>query len=315
MLTVNWRRAGDCSLRYNTIILGAGPAGLSSAIQLARYNHSVLVFDGGDGRAGWVPKFHNYLGFPQGISGKDLLRLGREQAQKYGAEIVKSQVVKIEKKEEEDFIVTTSSAEYRSRRLIFATGLEDLQPEFPNRYDFAGRSLFYCLDCNGYDFNGQKAVVLGNTQGTIKSALDLLVFTHQVFIATNGAPLDDFEKFKNVLVEYKIDVITEPIDRFLGKAGAKGKMEAIAFKNGKTKSVDVALSTYGTKANSQLAQGLKVETNGSGHIIVNDSMETNIPHVYAVGDVANTTQMLVLAVSEGVKAAMSIHDSLQPNRR
>ncbi|KAB2954329.1 NAD(P)/FAD-dependent oxidoreductase [Heliorestis acidaminivorans] len=302
-------------MRFDTVIIGAGPAGLSTAIQLARYNYSVLVFDGGDGRASWVPKFHNYLGFPQGVSGKDILRLGREQAQKYGAEIVKSQVVKIEHPGEEEFLITTSSAEYQSRRLVLATGIQDIQPEIVNRYDFAGRSIFYCLDCNSYEFSGQKAVVFGHNERAIFNALGLLDFTHQIYIATNGVELEGYEKHKKTLEEYSIDVITEPIERLHGQKGVKGKLEEIEFQNGEKRPTEIALSTYGYNINNQLVEKLNLETNHSGHIKVGKFMDTNIKNIYAVGDIVDTSQMLVLAVSEGIKAAIAIHRSLQSQRK
>ncbi|MBM7868459.1 FAD-dependent oxidoreductase [Heliobacterium gestii] len=288
---------------------------MSSAIQLARYNHSVLVFDGGEGRTSWVPKYHNLLGYPQGITGKELLRLGREQAQMYGAEIVKSLVGRIEKTDEGDFTVTTSSADYRSRYLVFATGLTDIQPEIPNRYEFAGRSVYYCLDCNGFEFIGQKAAVLGHTKRAILSAVALLDYTHHVFIATNGQPLEGRAEYDELLKEYRIEVIETPVERFQGVAGVKGKLKALSFQGGSLREVDKALSTYGVKGNSKLAEELSVAVNERGHIIVNDFMETNIPHIYAVGDVINTTQMLVFAICEGVKAAMSIHRAMESKRQ
>ncbi|MZP31329.1 FAD-dependent oxidoreductase [Heliobacterium undosum] len=288
---------------------------MSTAIQLARYNHSVLVFDGGEGRTSWVPKYHNLLGYPQGISGKELLRLGREQAQLYGAEIVKSQVGRIEKTEDGDFSVTTSSADYRSRYLVFATGLTDYQPEIPNRYEFAGRSLYYCLDCNGFEFIGQKAAVLGHSKRTILSAFALLDYTHHVFIATNGQPLEGREEYGALLKEYNIDVIETPVERFQGTPGEKGKLKVLSFQDGSVREVDAVLSTYGTRANSKLAQDLNVEVNETGHIVVNEFMETTVPHIYAVGDVINTTQMLVFAICEGVKAAMMIHRSMESKRQ
>ncbi|ABZ84881.1 thioredoxin reductase, putative [Heliomicrobium modesticaldum Ice1] len=302
-------------MRFDIIVIGSGAAGLSTAIQLARYNHSVLVFDGGEGRTSWVPRYHNLLGYPQGISGKELLRLGREQAQLYGAEIVKSQVGRIERTGDGDFTVTTSSADYRSRYLVFATGLTDNQPEIPNRYEFAGRSLYYCLDCNGFEFIGQKAAVLGHSSGTIRSAFALLDYTHHVFIATNGHPLEGREEYGDLLKEYKIDVIETPVERFQGTPGGKGKLKALSFQDGSVRDADVALSTYGTQGNSKLAQELNVAVNETGHIVVNEFMETAVPHIYAVGDVINTTQMLVFAISEGVKAAMMIHRSIESKRQ
>nr|WP_279287028.1 NAD(P)/FAD-dependent oxidoreductase [Heliobacterium chlorum] len=303
------------SVRFDIIVVGSGAAGLATAIQLARYNHSVLVFDGGDGRTSWVPKYHNYLGFPQGISGKEMLRLGREQAQNYGAEIVKSQVLKAEKKDNEEFVVTTSSAEYTSRRLVLATGLEDNQPDISNKFDFAGRTLHYCLDCNGYEFIGQKSAVLGHSKKTIYNALELLNYTHQVCIVTNGQTLDGYDEFRDLLTENHIDVLTEPVERFVGKAGEKGRLQALRFTDGSVREVDVALSTYGVKANNQLAQSLNVECNDKGHVIVNEQMETSVPHVYAAGDIINKTQMLVFATCEGIRAAMSIHRSLVVKRQ
>lgn len=296
-------------MRYDVIIIGAGAAGIAAAIQLARYNHSVLVFDGGDGRTSWVPAFHNYLGFPQGVSGKELLRQGKEQAQKYGAEIVKSKVNSVRIEDQESFSITTSSAEYRCRRLILATGIEDVQPDISNKYDFAGRSLFYCLDCNSYEFIGKKAVVLGHEKNAAASAISLLPLTNHVNILTNGKPISDFENYQDKLKEYRITVIDDPIDKIIGEK-SHGQMTGFRLVNGQTIPAEAALSTYGTRINNELAKSLGVETLDNGHVIVNDRMETNVPYVYAAGDIANHTQMLVIGVAGGIRAGIFVHRSL-----
>ncbi|MDD2421286.1 MAG: NAD(P)/FAD-dependent oxidoreductase [Heliobacteriaceae bacterium] len=298
-------------MRFDIIIIGAGPAGLAAGIQLARYNYSVLAFDGGDSRTIAAPKINNYLGFPQGISGKDFLRLGREQAQLFGTEIVKSQVSKIEKVADDNFKVTTSSANYNCRCLIFATGVEEGQPDVANRYDFIGRSLYYSLSTNGYEFSGSKAAVLGHDKFAAVKALDLLDYTHDVCILTNGLPLAGDEEIRLLLAENNIEVITDPIERMEGKNREKGQLAAIVFQNGKSRAVDTALSTYGVKPNSALAKDLGIATDHDGFILVDESMQTNISRVYAVGDVAATTRLLILGVAEGVKAALDIHNILR----
>ncbi|HEX3015368.1 MAG TPA: NAD(P)/FAD-dependent oxidoreductase [Desulfobacteria bacterium] len=292
----------------DVVIIGAGPAGLSAAIQLARSNRSVLLFDRGKQRASFALNYHNYLGFPDGIAGKKLLELGRDQAEKYGVKIIQAEATAVKKTQDGQFTVEAGNQAFTGRRVIFATGVSDNTPNVPDVFDFLGRSIFHCLDCDGYELIGKKVVVFGKGNAAADAALRVLTFSKQVFIASNGEQLSIDEKYLAKLKSNGIDRIETPIKELQGN---KGQLSALIFADNSEREVEFGLSTAGSKANNKLALGLGVTTIPNGHILVDKDMKTSIEHVYAIGDVINSSEQVSLAVAEGVRAAIMVNKTLR----
>lgn len=292
-------------MAYDVIVVGAGPGGLACAVQVARSYRRVCVFDRGGQRAYWIPKLCNYLGFPDGISGKELLALSQKQAVDFGVKIVKGEVAHVEKVVH-GFRVLAKGKEYVARRLVLATGVMDLQPDIDNVYDFAGKTLYYCLDCDGYEFGKKKAAVFGHEVGAALSACRLVRYAAEVVIITNGQGPRWEKEQEQLLQERGVRVYQKKVTKLLGDYG---RMTGVLFQDGTQVVAEVGVSVYGVQVHNQLALDLGIKTLPNGHIVVDSSMETSLKHVYGVGDVANSSQMVSLAVAGGVRAAVMIEKS------
>lgn len=292
---------------FDVLIIGAGPAGLSAALQLARSNRTVLVFDKGKQRALYAFNYRNYLGFPQGIPGKELLELGKKQAELFRAKILEAEATSVTKIPNGMFRVDADGKAFDGRRLIFATGVSDNMPKIPGIMNFMGRTIFHCLDCDGYELLNKKAIIFGAKNAAVDAALRVLTFTKQVCIATHGDKLDFDEKYYNKLQENQIEILESPISQMEGK---NHQLEKVVFADGSIREIDCGLTTSGSKPHNELALSLGVQTISNGHILVDKDMKTNLDNVYAVGDIINSSQQVSLAVAEGVRAAIMINKTL-----
>ena len=169
--------ADDC------IIVGAGPAGLTAAIYLARYYLKIRLFDCGTSRASWIPTSHNHAGFPEGVNGNELLERMREQAGKYGAAIEPKRATDL-KKIGECFIVTCGEEEYRARTVLLATGVVNNRPDGIDEqlHDEAlARGLLrYCPVCDGYEVTDKRVAVIGTGAHGTAEAQFVRTYTRDV---------------------------------------------------------------------------------------------------------------------------------------
>jgi thioredoxin reductase (NADPH) len=167
------------------LIVGGGPAGLTAAIYLARFHLDILVVDAGKSRAGWIPCSHNHAGFPDGISGKELLVRMRTQAQKYGAKIVSDRVSKLERDEESKlFNATWGAGQAQSRTVLLATGVTNRRPPMDeDLHDEAlSRGLIrYCPICDGYEVTDKKVGVIGSDSHGVAEAIFIRSYTGTSF--------------------------------------------------------------------------------------------------------------------------------------
>src|SRR5688572_11720442 len=166
------------------IIIGGGLAGLSAAIYLGRALRDVLIIDAGESLAIWEPEVQNYLGFEK-IEGCELLRRAREQALRYGAEIIHEEVERAWK-EGDLFHVKAKKASFEARRLLLATGVYHLPPKIPAVNECVGKSMFFCKDCDGYRVQGKRVIIAGANNAAVDYALGIMAFTDCVMLLTNG---------------------------------------------------------------------------------------------------------------------------------
>ncbi|WP_375250548.1 NAD(P)/FAD-dependent oxidoreductase, partial [Sphingomonas sp.] len=165
------------------IIIGAGPAGLTAAIYLARYHLAIRLFDSGSSRAAMIPRTHNHAGFPEGIAGKELLRRMQEQAQRYGATRENVKVTGL-RRDADGFLVITGEGSYCARTVLLATGVVNHRPHglMPAVHDPAlERGLLrYCPICDGYEVTDKRVAVIGTGDHGMREALFLRGFTRDV---------------------------------------------------------------------------------------------------------------------------------------
>jgi thioredoxin reductase (NADPH) len=289
------------------LIVGAGPAGLTAAIYLARFHLDILLVDAGKSRAGLIPCTHNHAGFPDGITGKELIARMKEQARRYGTKIEEDYVTRIDQ-EGDLFRATWGSGNAMARSVLLATGVTNRRPQMDLELhdDALARGLIrYCPICDGYEVTDKKVGVIGSDAHGVAEALFLRSFTADVTLI---APHDEH------------DLPAEEHERLeaAGVVMVDGPAEAVAI-TGKCIVVDTAEGHYtfdsvypalGSDTHTQLAEMLGARLGADGCIGVDAHQRTNVPGVYAAGDVVIGLDQISHAMGEGGVAATTIRNDL-----
>lgn len=293
---------------WDVIVIGGGPAGLAAALWLARYRRSVRLFDAQDPRNKETWAVHGYFGVddPPPL---ELRRIGREHAALAGAEL-EAAVVRTVGGEKDGFRVTLADDRvFRSRRLLFATGLKDIVPEVAGFDDFYGCSIFHCPDCDGPSIRGKKVGILGWGTSIAKYALYFLTWTDELTVLTHSHPKDMSAEALATLEEYGIPVNQKAITAL---EGAGGRLQQVDFHDGTSEPFDALFFHVACGPGSTLPQDIGCASDDEGILEVDKEFETNVPGVYAAGDITPGTRLVIRAAYEGTRAAIGIHKSLIP---
>ena len=298
------------------IIVGAGPAGLTAAIYLARYHLAIRMFDCGTSRASWIPTSHNHAGFPDGINGEDLLERMREQAAKYGARREPKRVTDLAK-DGDTFFVTCDDETYRARSVLLATGVVNNRPEGmeDQLHDEAmARGLIrYCPVCDGYEVTDKRVGVIGTGDHGTAEAQFLRGYTADLTLISPHGDHDLSDECSAALDDAGIERVAGPCggfaiagDKFVVET-AKGKME-----------FDSVYPALGSVIRSGLARSCGAEVSEGDCILVGDHMETSVPGLFAAGDVVLGLDQISHAMGQAGVAATTIRNHLaeeKPIRR
>jgi len=294
----------------DAIIVGAGPAGLSAAIYLARYDRTVVVFDAGHGRSTHHQINHNYLGFPGGVPAAKLRELGRAQLAEYPQVDFEHHKVLDMRREGDDFIAEGQFGSYTAKVVIICTGVLDHYPHFHGWEEYVGTSMFWCITCDGYASKGKNILVIGHTNGAAGEAVQLSRFSKRLTVLTNSHTNEIEPKYMARLEKFGIPVIHDKIERAVGTAG---QFESVLTQNGLEIELDALFCTQGATPEVQLAKDLGVSLYINGYIDTDIEQKTNVPGVYAAGDVTRIHgHQITTAVHEGATAASAANYYLYP---
>lgn len=305
---------------YDCIVIGAGPAGLSAALFLARYRRRVLTFHHNSPRNLYSHGVHGFLGH-HGILPAELLARGRDEVAEHGGLIIEACVTKVERIADERFRVTagdleeSSAQSFDARRLLLATGLRDLMPDCDGFRDFYGATVHHCPDCDGFEVTGKRVVVLGRGQATVGFTLGLLTWTDQLTLITNGDDGDMTDEHRARLARFNIPIDARSISALEGDREAC-RLERVRFDDDSTLDCDALFFNLGTEPASDLHTQLDCRLDEEcGLVEVDDEQQTSVRGVYAAGDLTPNSQLAVVAAAEGAMAAIHIHKSLVPEER
>lgn len=294
--------------RYDAIVIGGGPAGLAAALWLRRYRRTVRLFDANDPRNKESWAVHGYFGVDD-PSPLELRRIGRQHAQAEGVEL-EAAVVKTVGGGLDDFVVTLSDdRQFRSRRLLFATGLKDIKPEIPGFDELYGRSIWHCPDCDGPGIEGKKVGIIGWGTAIAKYALYFLVWTRELTVLTHSHDREMSLEAAISLTQHGIGVDKRAITRLEGR---DGQLERVVFHDGTSEAYDALFFHIATGSGSTLPQDMGCACDEEGVCEVDGDFLTSVPGVYAAGDITPGTRLVIRAAYEGTRAAIGIHRSLIP---
>lgn len=288
------------------IVLGGGIAGLSAAIYLGRAQRDTLVIDSGHSMAKWEPVVENYLGFPKGVGGEELLRNGAEQAKRYDVRFVRDEIRTVSSNKS-GFRLRGRKATYLTKQLLLATGIFHLPPKIPGVKQCLGHSMFFCKDCDGFRVRGKRIAIVGSTNEAVEYALGMLHYSACVIVATNGRRPSWGKRHARWLAEYEIPVERK---RITDVDHRKRKIRALAFTGGNCVKTDYIFTVRGDIFHSDLARKLGAKLDGEGQIKIDVCMRTSVPGLYAAGCVTPANCQMIIAAGQGAAAAQAINHAL-----
>lgn len=295
------RQPCDC------LIIGGGPAGLTAAIYLARFHLSVILIDSGQSRAELIPCSHNHAGFPDGVSGTELLSRMRDQASKYGARVHRGRVSDVAL-EDGRFVIRADCGVFSAKSVLLATGVVNRRPKMMDdqTHDLAlARGLLrYCPICDGYEVTDKRIAVLGTGQRGLAEAMFLRSYSADVTLVAPGEGHDLDAAERAELAEAGIA---------LGgtcRAVALDGQHIVLDIDGVQGRFDTLYPALGSIIHSQLAGTLGAKLGDEGCLLVDPHQRTDIAGLYAAGDVVLGLDQISNAMGQGGVAATTIRNDL-----
>jgi thioredoxin reductase len=297
---------------YDVAVVGGGPAGLTAALWLGRYLHSVALIDSGDPRNWETRGINGFLG-AQGIRSPELRARGRADAESFGVELVDDEVCRVHNTNGERFVLDLYHGRtIEARRMLLAIGIKDIWPDIPGLSDCYGETAHVCPDCDGYETRGRKTVVIGSGRKAVGMALSLTTWTEKIVICTNGQPADMEAKHLEKLKALNIPVLEAKVNRIASK---DHEIRCINLDGGMQLDCDRLYFAIGQYPADDLGAQLKCKRNDLGLIEIDEHYHTSVMNVFAAGDIVGGAQLAIAAAADGAIAALAIHASLVPDSR
>ena len=286
---------------HDVVIIGAGPAGIQAAIHAVRKKTEVLVLGRLDNSALCGAHVENYA-FVEGVqAGRDLLAAGHRQVEKFGARIAPLDVLKIGRAGELFRLELESGAAIEARTVIFAMGVAKKKLAVPGEKELLGRGVSYCVDCDANFYRGATVTVVGDRSAAVDGALTLLGYAAKVYLVSKK--LDVSPELLTRLRQSAVEVLE---NTWVKAIAGERTVTGLQLASGDTLKTDGVFIELGSKGALELATQLEVllDSESFKYIATNRRQETNIPGVYAAGDIVGPPYQMAKAVGEGCVAGM-----------
>lgn len=291
--------------QYDTIIIGAGPAGLSAAIYTSRAKLKTAVIGKREDSQLWkAHAIENYFGI-ESVQGKDMLDTGIKQAERFGAEIKAGEIVNVKQTNDKFLLKTSAGEEFSGKTIILATGMPIQPSGIKNEEKFTGKGVHYCVVCDGFFYKDKKVAVIGAGNYAAEQALELLTYTKDITIISNGKEFSFDNKYKDAAAKNKINLLKDKIISFEGTK----KMEKLKTETGEML-FDGVYMGIGCAGACDFARKFGIELKGNT-IVADKNGKTNIPGIYAAGICTGGVSQVAATVGEGCTAAMSVIKKLK----
>ena len=292
--------------RFDVIVVGGGPAGLSAALVLGRARRSVLVLDNGKPRNAPASALHGFLS-RDGTAPLDLVEMGRREARHYGARLLRGKVVNIFRHGAQLGAQLASGKRFLARRMLIATGVEDRIPPLPGLGPLYGKSVHHCPYCDGWEWRGRALAAYGLGRAVAGLAHSLLTWSDDVAVVSNGPSRIPPEERRR-LARRGVTIHEGRIARLAGRGG---RLERIVFQDQSSLRRSALFFSTGNHLASPIAVELGCRLTAKGALWVDHRHCTNVAGLYVAGDASRDVQFVVVAAAEGAKAAVSINAELQ----
>jgi thioredoxin reductase (NADPH) len=292
----------------NVIIIGSGCAGLTAAIYTARANLNPLVITGNEfgGQIATTTEVENYPGFPTGLQGPELTEGMKQQAERFGARLEYDEVIEVDLNRK-PIVVKTNSATYETKALIVASGASPRKLNIPGEKELTGRGVSYCATCDGFFFKNKEIMVVGGGDSALQEALFLAKFGSKVTIVHRRDQL----RAGPALIERvsKNDKIGFAYNSVITSINGNGSVKRVTLQDTSTgaqreATVDGVFIYIGHLPNTALYTG-QLAMDHEGYLIVDQHLHTNLPGVFAAGEVHdNHFRQAIVSAGYGCMAAM-----------
>ena len=302
----------------NVIIIGSGPSGLTAGLYTARANLNPLLITGNEigGQVAITYEVENYPGFPESLSGPDLVEKMQKQAEKFGCRIEYDYVDRVDFEQFPFTVHTANEMEHKAKAIIISTGASSRKLDVPGEKELTGRGVSYCATCDGFFFRGREVVVVGGGDSAAEEALFLTRFASKVTLIHRRNSLRASQILQKRIFEHeKINVIWDTVITSINDDNGSGGVTSVSLQNIKT-SATSTLPTGGVfifvghLPNSSLFEG-KVAMDEESYLLTDKLMRTNIAGVFPAGEIQDKRfKQVATSVGQGCAAAMEVEKYL-----
>ncbi len=298
------------------IIIGSGPAGYTAALYTARANLKPLLFTGNEigGQVAITYEVENYPGFPEGLTGPELVEKFQQQAEKFGARIEYDWVSEVDFSQH-PFVVRTAGGEHKANAVIVTTGATPRKLDVPGEKEYTGFGVSYCGTCDGFFFRGKEVIVVGGGDSAIEEGIFLTKFANKVTVVhrrdeLRASKILQDRAFSNPKMQWKWSTVVERINASGGDGnGTPPKVVSATLKDLKTGEsydfpIDGVFVFVGHTPNSDLFRG-QLEIDNAGYVRTDRRYHTSVPGVFAAGEIQDPVfRQVVTSAGQGAAAAM-----------